>query len=278
MSSPAASLPGLGLVFRGQIRYQITLLLRMPRAFILALVIPGALLAVELQVSRSGKHVPMSTVAAQVGGLAVFATLSIAYLTYAATLIVAREEGVLRRWRATPLPAGAYFTGRIIAYVLLADASGAVLLLVGVAMGALHPTAGGLICLLIAITLGALAAAAAGTAITPLLSSAQSANPVLTLTYLPLLVLSGGFGALPGLPHELTTAMTYLPVQPVVQAVMHALQHAGGGLPLMSVHDLAVLAGWGLGGLLLSARFFRWDPSRPGHAHRDGTSTAARPA
>jgi ABC-2 type transport system permease protein len=278
MSSPAAPLPGPWPVLRSQIRYQVTLLLRTPRAFLLALIIPGALLVIELQVKRPGTHASTAAVISEIGGLAVFATLSIAYLTYAATLIVAREEGVLRRWHATPIPAGAYFAGRIIAYVALADASGLVLLLVGIAMAGLHMTPGGAIGLLVAVTLGALALAATGTAITPMLASAQTANPVLTLTYLPLLIFSGGFGALPGLPHWLTTTMTYLPVQPVIHAVMHSLQHTGGGFALMSARDLAVLAGWALGGLLLSVRFFRWDPSRPGHARRDGASASTSPA
>ena len=32
--------------------------------------------------------------------------------------------------------------------------------------------------------------------------------------------------------------------------------------------DLAVLAGWAVTGLAVSARFFRWDPVRPAHARR----------
>jgi hypothetical protein len=30
--------------------------------------------------------------------------------------------------------------------------------------------------------------------------------------------------------------------------------------------DLAVLAAWAAGGLLVSVRFFQWDPRRPRHA------------
>ncbi len=106
--------------------------------------------------------------------------------------------GVLRRWRATPLPSWGYFAGRIVATVLLADAAALILVLVGVAMAGLHLTAGAVGGLLLAGSLGALALAAAGTAITPLLTSAQGANPLLTLTYLPLIIFSGGFGGLSG--------------------------------------------------------------------------------
>src|SRR5213078_2274437 len=110
-----------------------------------------------------------------------------------------------------------------------------ILILVGVAMAGLHLTAGAIGGLLLAGSLGALALAAAGTAVTPLLTSAQGANPLLTLTYLPLII--------------------YLRAQPMIDAVTRALGHSPG----LPGRDLAVLAAWALGGLLLSVRFFRWD-------------------
>jgi ABC-2 type transport system permease protein len=203
-----------------------------------------------------------------VAGLVVLGAMSLAYLTHAASLVVAREDGVLRRWRATPLPSWGYFAGRIIATVLLADAAGLILVLVGVAMAGLHVTGVAIIGLLAVGSLGALALAAAGTAVTPLLTSAQGANPLLTLTYIPLIIFSGGFGGLTGLPHWLNTLMSYLPAQPMIDAVTGALDHSGP-----SGRDLAVMAGWALAGLLISVRFFRWDPHRPRHARVGGAST-----
>jgi hypothetical protein len=62
--------------------------------------------------------------------------------------------------------------------------------------------------------------------------------------------------------------MSYLPAQPMIDAVTRALDHSGP-----SGRDLAVMAGWALAGLLISLRFFRWDPHRPGHARAGVTST-----
>ena len=246
-----------------QVRYQLTLLLRNPRSLMAGLILPGALLA--LQLGKGGGTDP-AVLAARVAGLVVLGAMSIAYLIHASSLVVAREDGVLRRWRATPLPAWGYFTGRIIATVLLADAAGLILVLVGVAMAGLHLTGPAVIGLLIAGTLGALALAAAGTAITPLITSAQGANSLLTLTYLPLIIFSGGFGELSGLPSWLSTLMSYLPAQPMINAVNQALDHSGS----LPGRDLAVLAAWALSGLLISVRFFRWDPHRPRHARGPG--------
>ena len=57
-----------------------------------------------------------------VAGLTVLGALSTAYLTHAAGLVTARESGVLRRWRASPLPPWAFFTGRMAATTLTAVA------------------------------------------------------------------------------------------------------------------------------------------------------------
>jgi hypothetical protein len=46
----------------------------------------------------------------------------------------------------------------------------------------------------------------------------------------------------------------------------------------MTGHDLPVLAGWEVGGLLVSFRFFAWDPHRPAHAGKAGARTTARSA
>jgi ABC-2 type transport system permease protein len=249
-----------GIMLAGQVRYQLTLMLRTPRTLLAGLILPGALLALQLGRVQD---------AARVAGLVVLGAMSVAYLSHASSLVVAREDGVLRRWRATPLPSWGYFAGRIIATVLFADA--AALLLGGVAMAGLHLTAAAIAGLLVTASLGALALAAAGTAVTPLLTSAQGANPLLTLTFLPVVIFSGGFGGLTGLRHWLSTTMSYLPAQPMIDAVNRALGQSGG----LPVRDLAVLAAWALGGLLLSVQFFRWDPHRP--RHRAGEQEGQRP-
>jgi hypothetical protein len=48
----------------------------------------------------------------------------------------------------------------------------------------------------------------------------------------------------------------------MIDAVNRALLSGPG----LSGRDLAVMAAWALGGLLLSVRFFRWEPTRPRHA------------
>jgi ABC-2 type transport system permease protein len=253
-------------VLRAQLRYQLILLARNPRALITAVVLPAMLLALQLgRVQHLGTtQAGMAVLAPRVAGLFVFGAAAIALMSHALTLVVAREDGVLRRWRASPLPATTYFTAKIVTTVLAADAAGAVLVLLSVEMAKLHLTVHAAGAMLAAGTLGALAFAAIGTAITPLIPTSQAAQPLLMLVYLPLVFLSGAFGPIGNLPHWVATAVTYLPAQPMVDAFTQGLTSGGGAL--LPAHALLVLVAWLAAGLVASLLFFRWDPSRPRHA------------
>jgi hypothetical protein len=162
------------------------------------------------------------------------------------------------------------------ATMLVTAAAGLILVLVAVAMTGVHLTVHAAAGLIVVDMLAALALAAAGTAITAIIPTAQSAQPVLMLTYIPLIVLGGAFGAITSLPHWVNTAMTYLPVQPAIDAASRTLQQSSGAI--MSVHDAAVLAGWVAGALLVSFWFFQWDPHRPAHARPAAARATLRSA
>jgi ABC-2 type transport system permease protein len=183
-------------------------------------------------------------------------------------LVTAREDGVLRRWRATPLPRWCFFAGRIAATILLAVAGATITLLTAREIDGVDLTAGAVASLLVAVVLGALAWAAVGTAVTPLIPTTDSAQPLLALSFYPAVLLSGAFGPLGGQPRWLATLLRYLPAQPIVDAATRALQHPGPAPASIPGHDLTVLIGWTIAGLLASTAFFRWDPRRPRRCSR----------
>lgn len=260
-------LPGTRQLVAAQVRYQLLLLLRSPRAMVISLVVP--LLLLVLSSSRHG-HRDRSAEDALVAGLGAFGLIVTAYISNAITLVTSRQDGVLRRWRGTPLPTWCFFTGKIAATAITGLASVAVAVAAGAALYGARLTADAALSLLITFTLGVLAWAAIGIAVTPLVPTAQSAGPVLMITYLPVILFSGGLGSLSGQPGWLATLARYLPAQPVIDAATRALQHSGSGLVLVSGRELAVLAAWAVAGVVLSVRFFRWEPARPRHA--TGTS------
>jgi ABC-2 type transport system permease protein len=254
-SAAPGRLPGVGRLLLGQIRYQLSLLLATPNALFIGIGLPVLLLV--LFHSQRG-----SFPAASVAGVAVFGLTVTAWNTHGIRLIQAREAGVLKRWRATPLPRWCYFLGRIATTALFSTAAGAVTIGVGVLFYHGHVTAEEAGAILIAMILGALAWAAAATAMTGLIPTAESANPIFMIVYFPVVFVSGGFGATSVLPHWLTTLASYLPAEPMIHALTSSLRHTTG-TPLLPGRDVAVLVAWAVAGIVAAVALFRWEPHRP---------------
>ena len=175
-------------------------------------------------------------------------------------LVAARQAGVLKRWRATPLPRWCYLTGRITATVLVAVLAGAVTVAVAALLYHLHLTLSSTIAVLAVFVLGAAAWAAAATALTAAIPTVEAATPILTLIYFPLIIISGVLGSISE-PHWLSTLASYLPAQPLIAGATHALQHPHG-TALLPTRDIVVLAAWAVAGIAIAVPSFRWEPQR----------------
>jgi ABC-2 type transport system permease protein len=257
MTGPAGAtagrMPGAGRLLATQISYQARLLAS-GRAITIGVGLPVILLF-----ASHGTHGHAG--AAGIAGYAVFGLTLTAWNTYGVRLVAAREAGVLKRWRATPLPRWCYFLGRIVATVVVAVAAGAATVAAGVLLYGTHLTVSGALGALVAFVLGGFAWAATATALTAVIPTVEAAAPTLMLTYFPVIIISGIFGAISE-PHWLATIASYLPAQPLVGAVASALQHTAGH-PLLPARDLVVLAVWAVAGLAAAIATFRWEPHRP---------------
>ena len=108
----ALPMPSVVRLLAAQVTYQARLLAS-GRAVTIGIGFPVILLiASHTQGTR--------TTAADVARYAVFGLTLTAWNTYGVRLVAAREAGVLKRWRATPLPRWCYFLGRIAACVIVA--------------------------------------------------------------------------------------------------------------------------------------------------------------
>ncbi len=251
--SATAKMPSIGRLLAAQIVYQ-TRLLASGRAVTIGIGFPVILL-----IASHGQHT--QTTDADVARFAVFGLSLTAWNTYGVRLVAAREAGVLKRWWATPLPRWCYFMGRILATVVVATVAGAATVVAGVLLYKTHLSVSGALGALVAFILGSLAWAAAATALSAVIPTLEAAAPTLMLTYFPLIIVSGIFGAVSE-PHWLSSIAAYFPAQPLAHAVGIALDHTGGHAWL-SVHDLVVLALWAAGGTAVAVATFRWEPHRP---------------
>lgn len=264
----SGKLPAAGPLLLAQVRYQASLLLSNGRIVAICVGLPVILLVAG---GTTHGHATPSAVA----GDAAFGLTLVAWNGYGVRLVAAREAGVLKRWRATPLPRWCYFSGRILASVVVGVLPGAVTVAVGASFYHLHLSVDAALGLLLIFALGAAAWAAAATVLTSAMPSVEAATPILTLIYFPVIIVSGVLGSISE-PHWLTTFAGYLPAKPLIGAATNALSHTTSGLSLPA-HDLAVLAIWAVTGLAAAVVTFRWEPHRPTRrrATRHATKAAA---
>jgi ABC-2 type transport system permease protein len=188
--------------------------------------------------------------------IAVPSLVTACYTTIVMGLAYARDDGLLKRVRGTPLPMaiylGAWVTGAAVVGL------GAVVLLFAVAVPAfgVHVYLDTLPVAVVTLVLGAGCLAALGVAVASLVKSAEQAQPVVQLTFLPLSFISGIWFPLDGAPGWLVSVAEAFPLYHLVQAFGGAFAPDGG----WPVVHLAVLAIWTAGALFVAARRFTWEP------------------
>jgi ABC-2 type transport system permease protein len=108
------------------------------------------------------------------------------------------------------------------------------------------------------LALGAATFAALGLAITGSIRSLEGSSAVLNVIVLPVAFLSGSFGATQHYPGALRTIGDVLPLKHLLDLIK------GSYLQGQQFWDqptaVAVLAGWGLFGMAVALRTFRWEP------------------
>ena len=174
----------------GQIRYQLLTFWRTPVALFFTLALPLIMLLLfnslfgDATVTIEGSE--WSVRQFYTGGLAAFTAVSATYTNLANTVPIRREEGVLKRWRGTPLPTGLYIGGFIGSAIVLALIGLVLMLTVGVVFYDLQVEAAKMPGAALSFLVGVASFAALGMAVAALVPTASSAAAVANATILPL--------------------------------------------------------------------------------------------
>ena len=195
-----------------------------------------------------------------VAGMATFGIITATYTNIAINVTFQRDQGVLKRIEGTPLPGWAYLVGRVIHAMLIAFILVALCAVFGkVAYGASLPSGVDLARLLLTLLVGGASFCALGLAITGAIPNAEAAPAIVNATILPILFLSDIFIPTEGAPGWVQWIGRIFPVKHLAYAMQSVF------VPLArswSWENVLVVAAWGVGGLILAVRFFRWEPSR----------------
>jgi ABC-2 type transport system permease protein len=174
-----------------------------------------------------------------------------------------RESGVLKRRRATPVPAWVLIAGRTLTAMAVSLVVMTVLLLVGrFAYGVRIPSS-----TIPAIALTAVVGSATfcvlAYALSGVIKSEDAAQPMVQAIMLPLYFISGIFIPNVSLPSWLRHLAEVFPVQHLADGLHHAFDPAVHGVGIVW-SDLGVLALWAAAGLVICLRRFRWTPIAAG--------------
>lgn len=207
----------------------------------------------------SGRGPTVSAATFFTPALITFSVVSACFTNIAMGVVFAREEGVLKRVRGTPLPAWIYLAGRIANAVVVALLLVVIMLAFGALVYDVALPAATLPAFLITLLVGAASLCALGLAATVAVPNEDAAPPVINLMVLPLLFISDVFIPLEDAPAWLTTLAGIFPIRHLANALIESFLGGGSG---WNAGDLAVIAIWGAAGVAFAARWFRWEPKR----------------
>lgn len=269
------AIPGSGFrrptaprLFTAQLRHACAELWRTRVVFVFTFLFPltwlvllGFLIGDETVDQASGVRVMQFIVPTAAAMGVLYATLP----TVATSLAIARETGVLKRVRGTPLPAWLHLAGRLGGSVVFAFGAVLTMLVTGVLAYGLQivwrTAPATVVTLLVAMAcFSALGLAVAGLARSSASAQVISIGGAVLLSFVSGLYTPGG-----GMPGWADRIASVLPLKPFMDALQEQFNPFGTGYG-WDLTALAVMTAWAVVGGVIAAKAFRWAPAR---ARRD---------
>ncbi len=252
--------PPTGKLLKSQFRYQNLIFWRTPISAFFSLIFPVLLFVIFALVFGNGPIEGMNFTVVQyfAPSIAVFATATAAYTNLAINTAYQRDYGILKRVRGTPLPPWIYVTGKVLVAVLVGAVAVITLLAIGFVFYDLRLPASHVPAMVLSFLVGSAAFAALGMLLAALTSSGESATALAQATLLPLAFFSGNFFLSTQLPAWLSRLADIFPLKHFNEAFLAPFDPTTTGLGFEWLH-LAIMAAWGVGAALLTARYFRWE-------------------
>ncbi len=189
-------------------------------------------------------------------GILAMALMQLGLFGTAQPLVALRDQGVLRRLSATPLPRWTVLASQIAMRLTIALAQ--TLIIVGFGVIAFQvPFKGNPLFLLGMVILGALTFIALGYVVAAFSKNQETASGISSLVNFPMMFLSGLFFPVEFVPQFLQPVIAALPLTYLVDAIRQIMIGTNPLFPMPL--DVGVLAAWFAVALVVAVRFFKWE-------------------
>jgi ABC-2 type transport system permease protein len=180
-----------------------------------------------------------------------------AFAGLALILVARRELGILKRIRSTPLPPPTYLVAVLTSIMLVFALQAVSLFVLGKVLKS-TPWPHNVVSLVLALALGAAVFAALGLALTGFIRSLEGSSAIVNVIVLPMAFLSGSFGPTRHYPQALRAIGAVLPLKPLIDLINGIYLH--GQQIWDRPRAVALLIAWGIFGMVVAIRKFRWEP------------------
>lgn len=261
---PSAASRGQLALLIHQVAFDLKASLRNPRARFFTFALPILLLVILAGVFGHGTTmvdgVRVRLSRYYVPGVLAMSIITASYGMLVISVATARETGVLKRRRSTPVPPVFLVAGQALSTAVIVVIMSTLLLVIakigyGVGFGA-----GALVSIAVTALVGTLAFACIAFLVSGLIGSVDAAQPIVQASTMPLYFISGIWIPVQSLSSTLRSVASVFPVEHLA-AALHLASIHGSFSSAFSPRDLLVLGAWGLGAVALAARRFSWLPS-----------------
>ena len=254
--------PSIGGLIWQQFRYQNKIFWRTPIAAFFTIVFPLMLLVLFTAIFGNDEIEGLGITTAQyfTPGLAVFAAVSATYTNLAIGTAIARDNGILKRIRGTPIPPWAYIAGRVASAVYLAFIAMVLMMTAGVVFYGVQIIARTLPAALLTFVVGVSCFAALGLLVAALSPNGDAAPAITNATLLPIAFISDIFFPIQDPPRWMEIAGDFFPLKAFAESFRDAFDPTLTGAQF-HWPQIGYMLLWGVVAALLAVRFFRWEPS-----------------
>lgn len=260
---PAAPLPSSLRLLGVQVRAQLTVLRRIPVALFFTVVLPLMMLVLfnalfgSDDIDTGAGSWPINQF--YVASLTALTVVSGTFTNLVNMIPYRRQDGIMKRWRGSPLPRWVYLGGFVGSGIILAFVAAVVMVLLGVVAYGTEIDAAKLPAAIVTFLVAVAAFSALGVAVAGLVRNPDAAPAVANAIVLPLGFISDVFVPIEDRPAWMSLVSDIFPLRPFV-ACMQAAFNPSVDAPAFQWDRLAVVAAWGVAGVVLAARTFKWEP------------------